>query len=112
DWRRPISIHPEESASIDWPSIGLPRGRDRLDVLHVAFGQQPLAVPDTILKVEVTQSCPVARGDHLVALAQEIAVRVGLDNGIPDPDLVEERPLREGVIVLAPLLHTQSHQVA
>src|SRR2546430_11063520 len=58
-----LAIDPEKSA-IDWTLVRRPRWRDRAYKLHIAFGQNALAVPNPILQVKVAEARPVARSEE------------------------------------------------
>src|SRR5499427_2021382 len=104
DWVRAIAVNPEK-ATINRAMVGRPRRRDCADEFHEALGQDPLAVPEAILKVEIAKPRPVARGGEFVSLHKEVAERVGLHNHGAHAKLVEQRSPREGKIFLAALLH-------
>jgi hypothetical protein len=64
------------------------------------------------LEVEITETRPVARRRELVALGEEVSVRVGLHYHRPDADRVEERALGERQIFLSAPLDAEPHEVA
>src|SRR5215472_2087029 len=57
--KSPLPVYPKEAA-VNRTIIGLPRWRERADELHESLGQNPLALPNTILKIKVRQPSPVA----------------------------------------------------
>src|SRR5262245_53192237 len=67
----PKAVDPEEAA-VDGALVLLPGGRDGAHELRVALGQDALAVPDTVLQVQVAQPRPVAPRGELVALREEV----------------------------------------
>src|SRR5467141_1876282 len=105
-----VAIDPEEAA-INWALVSFPGRRQRTDKFDVPVGQNPLTVPDSILKIEIPQPGPVPRRRELVPLRQKISKRVRFQHHRPDADLVEESALREGQILLPPLLDAKSNEI-
>src|SRR6266850_5044295 len=58
DRERTVPVDPKEAA-VDGTLVGFPRWRQCAHKLRVPFGQNPLAVPDTILKIEVAKTRPI-----------------------------------------------------
>src|SRR5438132_1248790 len=98
-----LPIDPEKTA-VDGAPICLPGRRERAHEFDVSVGQDPFTVPDTILKVEVAETRPVARRGKVVPLPEKVPEWIGLDHHGPDPDPIEERALWEGQVILAPPL--------
>src|SRR5205814_141722 len=73
--------------------------------------QDPLAVPDAVLQIQVAEPRPVAPGSELVPLREEIPVRVRLHHERARADLVEERAARKCPIVLVLLLDAESREI-
>src|SRR5713226_2837184 len=105
-----VAIDPEEAA-INRALVSFPGRRQRTDKFDVPVGQNPLTVPDSILKIEIAKAGPVPRRRELVPLRQEISKRVRFQYHRPDADLVEESALREGQIILPPFLDAKSNEV-
>ena len=105
-----VAVDPEEAA-VDRPLVRRPRRRERADELHVALRQDALAVPHAVLQIEVREARPVAARAELVAVREEVPVRIGVQHHRADADLVEQRALRERVVVLLALLDREADQV-
>jgi len=103
-WPRTPSVHPYHR-----PVAGvLPRRRRRGDELRPPLGEESRALPHTVVQIEDPEPRPVACRAVVVAVQQEVAVRVGLEHLTADADPVEQRPLREGQV----LLTARPHRIA
>src|SRR5947207_2170413 len=107
-----VAVDPEEAAAVHGARVGHPGRGECAHVAHVAAWEQALTIPHTVLQVEVREARPVAGGDRLGALAEEVAVWVGVDDRVAHAELVEEHALRERVIVLVQALGPEAHEVA
>src|SRR4029077_2804884 len=66
--------------------IGNPSWRRSADELRVACGQNAFAVPDTILKVKVAESRPVAPAADLITLSKKISERISFNSHCADAE--------------------------
>src|SRR5262249_36836466 len=105
-----VTVDPEEGA-VDRTLVGFPCGSKRAYELGVAFGKNPLAVPDAVLEIKIAEARPIAPTSELVALGEKIPIRVGIHHHRADADLVEQRPLREREIIFAVLLHGEANEI-
>src|SRR5262249_1916301 len=105
-----VAINPEEGA-VDRTLVGFPCGSKRTHELGVAFGKNPLAVPDAVLEIKIAEARPIATAGELIALGEKIPIRVGLHHHRADADLLEQRALREREIVFAVLLHGRANEI-
>src|SRR5438477_2896861 len=88
-----------------------PCWRDRAYKLHIAFGQNALAVPNPILQVKVAEARPVAGRALLIPLREEIPIGVGIKNHRAYANLVEQCALRKRVIVLMAFFDGEANEV-
>src|SRR5262249_17785859 len=105
-----VPVDPEEG-TIDRTLVSFPRGSKRAHELGVAFGKNPLAVPDAVLEIKIAEARPIATAGELVALGEKIPIRVGVHDHRADADLVEQRPLRERKIVFSTFLHGEANEI-
>src|SRR5262249_16338381 len=108
--KRANTIDPEEGA-IDRSPVGFPSRRKRAYEFGVTLRKNSFAVPNAILKIEVSKTRPVSSGTDLVSLPEKVSERIGFDHHRADADLVEECTLRERQVVLPTLFHCKSDQV-
>ena len=82
-----------------------------ITVLDETLGQYAFPVPDSVLQIKITESRPVTSGPEFVSLQQKVAVRVGFQNHVTHPKLVEERALGKAVVVVSTFFDGQADQV-
>src|SRR5258705_10909287 len=70
------AVDPEKGA-VDRAAVCLPRGRYGAHEFGIALGQDALAVPNSVLEVQIGEARPLARRGQLVALQGEGPVWVG-----------------------------------
>src|SRR6185369_2254199 len=83
-----VPVYPEES-SIDRAFVGFPRGRNRAHEFREPSGQNSLALPHTVLKIKIPEPSPVAPRSKLVALGEEVSIRISFEHHSANADLVE-----------------------
>src|SRR5262245_22945570 len=67
----PVPIDPKET-TVDWTVVRFPGWCQRAHELRIALRQNPLAVPDAVLQIEITEASPVTRGQELVPLGEKV----------------------------------------
>ena len=108
--KRSVTVDPEEAA-VDRALVGLPCGRKCAYKLDVPFRENLLAIPNAILKIQISKTCPVASGSQFVALPEKVSKRIRFHHHSVDTELVEERPLRKRQIFLPTLFHAEAYQI-
>src|SRR5688572_8668492 len=106
---RVLGHAPPLTAAIEPPqaavTLVLVRRRRRGNELEPVVRKNPLALPQPVPEVEQSEPRPVARRTVVEAGHDEVAPRVGLEHEVARANLVEERPLRKGQVVLTLRLH-------
>src|SRR5690242_18039578 len=104
---RAVAVDPKETA-IDWVPVGRPCRRHGADEFHKALGKNSLSIPNTVLKIEISQARPVTSGCKLISLAEKVPEGVSFQNHGADAKLVKQGAPRKRQIFLGALLHRQS----
>src|ERR1700686_1022625 len=74
-----IAVDPEKAA-INRPAVGDPRRRQSADELDESLRQDSMPIPYAVLKVQVSQTRPVARAGKIIALSEQIPEGIGFDH--------------------------------
>src|SRR3984893_9661719 len=88
--RKPtVTVDPAEAA-VYRALIGFPCGRECTYELGIPFRENPLIVPNPVLKIQISKTCPVASRSQFVSLPEKVPKRIGFYHHCPDTELVEE----------------------
>src|SRR5438128_8863014 len=72
-----VAVDPEER-SVDRTLVGFPGRGERAHEFDETLGKDSLAVPDPVVKIKIAEPSPIASASELVALSEEVAVRIGV----------------------------------
>src|SRR5690606_2355391 len=97
-----IRVDPYVGSPVPRPSVRNPGGCRLHGVRYESLREDPLSVPNPVLKDEIPKACPLPSRRVCVPLPQEVAVGICLDIGVADADPVEEISPGERVILLTP----------